>query len=126
MRLHVPTEADRRRDRVFDMGIRPARSSPPSHNPGPGRRGLPRRKAVPYRVMVPRPIRNLICPGRAVSVDRDILGAIRVMSPCMAMGQAVGTAAAMCIADHLLPRQLPVNTLRQQLKEQGAILEGTY
>ena len=25
---------------------------------------------LPYRIMVPRPIRNLICPGRAVSVER--------------------------------------------------------
>ena len=43
---------------------------------------------VPYGIMVPRPIRNLICPGRAVSVERQVLGTVRVMAPCMAMGEA--------------------------------------
>jgi len=48
---------------------------------------------IPYRIMVPRPVKNLICPGRAVSVDRDVLGPIRVAAPCMAMGEAAGMAA---------------------------------
>lgn len=91
----------------------------PSHNPGPSRRGLPRRKAVPYRVMVPRPIRNLICPGRAVSVDRDILGAIRVMSPCMAMGQAAGQAAKQVVAKNVSFAEVDVKTLVGELRENG-------
>lgn len=35
---------------------------------------------IPYRVMVPRPVRNLLCPGRAVCVERDVLGPLRVMA----------------------------------------------
>lgn len=91
----------------------------PSHNPGPNRRGLPSRKAVPYRVMVPRPIRNLICPGRAVSVDRDILGAIRVMSPCMAMGQAAGQAAKQVVGKNVSFADIDVKTLIAELRENG-------
>lgn len=91
----------------------------PSHNPGPNRRGLPRRKAVPYRVMVPRPIRNLICPGRAVSVDRDILGSIRVMSPCMAMGQAAGQAAKQVVGQDVSFADIDVKKLIGELQENG-------
>ena len=43
---------------------------------------------IPCRVLLPRPVRNLICPGRAVSVERHVLGPLREQAPCMAMGQA--------------------------------------
>ena len=94
----------------------------PSHNPPPSRRGLPRRKPVPYRVMVPRPITNLICPGRAVSVQRAILGAIRVMSPCMAMGQAAGQAAAQVVGRNVAFADIDVKKLLAELKRGGVTL----
>ena len=56
---------------------------------------------IPYRIMVPRPIVNLICPGRAVSVERDVLGPLRVMAPCMAMGEAAGAAARQVVQEGL-------------------------
>ena len=43
---------------------------------------------IPYRVLLPRPVRNLICPGRAISVERHVLDPLREQAPCMAMGQA--------------------------------------
>lgn len=52
------------------------------------------RTPIPYRVMLPRGAENLIVTGRAVSVERDVLGPIRVMAPCMAMGEAAGVAAS--------------------------------
>ena len=33
-----------------------------------------------YGIMVPKKIHNLICPGRAVSVERQVLGPMRVMA----------------------------------------------
>ena len=39
-----------------------------------------------YRSMLPWPTKNLICPGRAVSVERHVLGPLREQAPCMAMG----------------------------------------
>jgi len=71
--------------------------------------------------MLPEPIENLICPGRAVSVDRVVLGSIRVMSPCMAMGQAAGLAAAMTIDGNLAFRNVDTQALRKKLKADGAI-----
>jgi hypothetical protein len=49
---------------------------------------------IPFRIMRPKGISNLSCPGRSVSVERDVLGPIRVMAPCMAMGEAAGAYAA--------------------------------
>jgi hypothetical protein len=49
------------------------------------------------------------------------------MGTCMAMGQAVGTAAAMVSnSNHLDVRQVPVDALRSRLKAQGAVIDGTH
>ncbi len=78
---------------------------------------------IPYRVMVPQPVQNLICPGRAVSVERQVLGTIRVMAPCMAMGEAAGMAASQVIKDNVSFSKIDIQKLRQELKKFGAIVE---
>lgn len=90
----------------------------PSVNPGVERKDLPRPKGkpIPYRVMVPRLIKNLICPGRAISVERMLLGSLRVMSPCMVMGQAAGTAAAQVVANNTSFSKVNVPNLLKDLK----------
>lgn len=79
---------------------------------------------IPYRIMVPQPVRNLLCPGRAVCVERDVLGPLRVMAPCMAMGEACGIAAAEVVngraADAL---GVVPETLRQRLREARCIVD---
>jgi hypothetical protein len=77
---------------------------------------------LPFRIMLPKPIRNLICPGRAVSVERDVLGPVRVMAPCMAMGQAAGTAACLSLEKRDF-RRLETPALKKALTENGAILK---
>jgi hypothetical protein len=44
--------------------------------------------------MVPKKTANLLVAGRSVSATHEALGAIRVMPPCFAMGEAAGVAAA--------------------------------
>ena len=78
---------------------------------------------LPYRIMIPRPIENLICPGRAVSVEGQVLGPVRVMAPCMAMGEAAGTAAGQVINDKIPFKQVNVERLRQRLRDVGAIVD---
>jgi hypothetical protein len=73
--------------------------------------------------MIPRPIENLICPGRAVSVERQVLGPVRVMAPCMAMGEAAGMAARDVVADSIPFTKVDVPRLRQRLREAGAIVD---
>jgi hypothetical protein len=78
---------------------------------------------LPYRMMVPRPIRNLICPGRAVCVERQVLGTVRVMAPCMAMGEASGIAARQVVSDGVPFSRVDVLQLRQRLRGVGAIVD---
>lgn len=93
----------------------------PSYNPSHGKR--PEAAAIPYRIMVPAPIENLICPGRAVSVERFVLGPLRVMAPCMAMGEAAGEAALQVVRDGTAFGRADVAQLRGQLKANGVIVD---
>lgn len=77
---------------------------------------------IPYRSLVPRDVDNLLVAGRCVSATHEALGAIRVMPPSFAMGQAAGTAAAMAIEWGVPPRKVPVPQLRELLTRQGAFL----
>lgn len=48
---------------------------------------------VPFRSLRPVGLRNLVVAGRCISADHDALASVRVMAPCLAMGQAAGLAA---------------------------------
>lgn len=78
---------------------------------------------VPYRVLLPQKIVNLLVAGRCCSLDREALASIRVMPPVFAMGQAAGTAAAICIINNCNPSKVPIPTLQKLLKEDGTVLE---
>lgn len=78
---------------------------------------------IPYGVMVPRPVTNLLCPGRAISVERDVLGPLRVSAPCMAMGEACGVAAAQMVSQNLPAGSVPAARLKARLRELGAIVD---
>jgi hypothetical protein len=75
---------------------------------------------IPYRVMVPRDLDNVLVAGRAVSATHEALGAIRVMPPCFAMGEAAGTAAGLALQAGHSTRALDVPTLQAKLRSQGA------
>ena len=94
----------------------------PSHQPMEGR-NAPYPTPIPYRVMVPRAVKNLICPGRAISVERDVLGPLRVMAPCMAMGEAAGLAATQVVTRNIAFANVDIAALQTTLRVQGAILD---
>lgn len=77
---------------------------------------------IPYRCLVPCECDNLLVAGRCVSATHEALAAIRVQPICMAMGQAAGTAAAMCALEDKRPADLNVRSLQKKLVEQDAIL----
>jgi hypothetical protein len=81
---------------------------------------------IPFGCLVPRNTRNLLVAGRCLSATREAHGSARVMGTCMSMGQAAGTAAAMCVEVGQPIRQLSVAALRDRLREQGAVLETQY
>ena len=50
------------------------------------------------------------------------LGSVRAMATVMAIGQALGTAAALCSQDDVTPRNFDVSQLQRALIEQRAEL----
>jgi hypothetical protein len=82
---------------------------------------------IPWGCLVPKKLPNVLVAGRCLSATREGMGTARTMGPCMAMGQAVGTAAALGIQrGHSDVRQLPVAVLQEKLREQGAVLDGVH
>jgi len=82
---------------------------------------------IPFGCLLPKGLKNVMVAGRCLSATREGMGTARTMGPCMAMGQAVGTAAAMCAergdAD---VRALPVKELQARLRAQGGVIDGVY
>lgn len=78
---------------------------------------------VPYRILVPVIINQLLVAGRSVSATSDAAGAIRVMPPVMALGQAAGIAASIAIKSNCSVRNVNVKLLQEELKRQGAYLK---
>ena len=79
---------------------------------------------IPLRSLIPRGLDNALVAGRGISATHEALAAVRVMTICMAMGQAAGTAAAMAVrADGGADlRAIDVQALRRQLMAEGACL----
>lgn len=79
---------------------------------------------LPYRCFTPKGIENLYTAGRCISGTHRAHASYRVMSICMAMGEAVGVAAAMCAEQGVTPRQLNVKQLQERLINKGIELYG--
>lgn len=89
-------------------------------------RNIERKRSItplPYRILLPDGIDNLICPGRAVSVERDVLGPVRVMAPCMAMGEAAGAAAALALQSGKALPEVDPQVIRETLRAVDAIVD---
>ncbi len=74
---------------------------------------------LPYRAMLPRGINNLIVAGRCVSVEREVMGAMRIIGPCFMMGQAAGTAASIAKAGDFTT--VDIKTLQNTLWADGVL-----
>ncbi len=81
---------------------------------------------IPYRSLIPAKIENLIVAGRCISTTHEAMSAIRVMAPCMAMGEAAGRAAKLAIRNNVFPSALDVQLLRDELIEKGAYLNPSF
>jgi hypothetical protein len=77
---------------------------------------------LPYRMLVPEGIDNLLVAGRCASMTHEGQSAARVSGACFAMGEAVGTAAALALSGNTIPRDIAVDKLQNQLRREGAFL----
>ena len=77
---------------------------------------------IPYGALVSADLPNLLATGRCVSADHQAMSALRVMGPCMAMGQAAGEAAAMAAESDGNAQKVDVSRLQQRLRDNGAAI----
>ncbi len=74
--------------------------------------------SIPLRALYSRNIQNLFIAGRCASCTHLAMASTRVMGTCSVMGQAAGTAAAMCVEHECLPREVAnqhISELQQRL-----------
>ncbi|MCR6671293.1 FAD-dependent oxidoreductase [Devosia ginsengisoli] len=82
---------------------------------------------IPYRALYSKNVANLLFAGRNISTTHAGNGATRVMATCAAMGEVVGTAGALCVANDLSPRQVGserIDDLQQTLLRADASMIG--
>jgi hypothetical protein len=128
---YVLTGEDVMQGRKFENGIAKGGHHVDIHGSGTDQVRVPVKDGgsydIPYGTLIPKGLENVLVGGRCFSSDREAHGSARVMGQTMAMGQAAGTAAAMCVACNWPDvRDVPVEGLRETLEQQGAVLKGTH
>jgi hypothetical protein len=74
----------------------------------------------PFRSLVPRSVENLLVAGRHYSSTSAAQKISREIPPCMAMGEATGTAAALALDAGVAVRHVDIAKLQRTLRAQGA------
>ena len=125
---HILTQNDVRGGGYFDDMIAYGGWSMDDHHPAgilyPGEptvfHAAPSPYGIPYRCIYSRNIENLLFAGRNISVTHAALSSTRVMGTCALLGQAAGTAAALCKRHGCDPRSLASG---ERLRELQSILQ---
>ncbi|MHA6484949.1 FAD-dependent oxidoreductase [Paenibacillus sp. strain BS8-2] len=81
---------------------------------------------IPFRSLYSANVSNMLMAGRNISASHVAFGTTRVMATCAVMGEAAGTAAAMCVERGITPRTLAeehIEALQQTiLRNDGSII----
>lgn len=83
--------------------------------------------SIPFRSIYSKNIENLLMAGRCLSYSHVALGTVRVQSTLATVGQAAGTAAAMCVDRKIDPRELGqkhIGDLQQELLKDDQAIQG--
>lgn len=111
---HIMTQNDVRAGGKFDDVVAYGGWSMDDHHPAgmlyPGKPTIfhpaPSPYGIAYRTLYSKNIDNLLFAGRNISVTHAALSSTRVMGTCSILGQAAGTAAALCIRHGCSPRAI--------------------
>ena len=119
------TDDDLKASRQFGDGIARLGVYFPDWGPNYAIKGL--RYDVPYRCLVPglatgQAVDGLLVAGRCISADAIAGNTMRLLVPCLATGQAAGAAAAIAAREGCAPRDVPAETLREELRAQDVYL----
>ncbi|MFC4243410.1 FAD-dependent oxidoreductase [Gryllotalpicola reticulitermitis] len=79
---------------------------------------------IPYRSLYSRNVTNLLMAGRNISASHVAFGSTRVMATCATLGEAAGTAAALCGECGSDPREVDGRRLQQRLLAHDGSLIG--
>lgn len=95
----------------------------PSYQPFHGIKRASPYTQIPYRCLLPKSVDNLIAVGRCVSVERETLGPVRVMGPCIAMGVAAGIATKQAMECSNNYGAVDVAKLREKIVSYGGYVD---
>ncbi len=76
---------------------------------------------VPFRALIPKNSSRITVAGRIVSAERMALAGIRAQCTCMAMGQAMGAAAALAVKKVVPSREVNPKDIVALTVEHGAV-----
>ena len=74
---------------------------------------------IPYRALVPEDAENLLLCGRLLSGDFHAHASYRVICNMMAVGEAVGFAASLIVAENSSPRSLDGRRVNAHMRKRG-------
>ena len=78
---------------------------------------------IPYGVTVSSDIDNLMLAGRCSSLDSVVMSSARIMPTCMVIGEGAGVGAAMAVKAGILPKDVDVQALRENLIAAGVLMK---
>jgi hypothetical protein len=76
---------------------------------------------IPFRALIPKGSSRITVAGRIVSAERFALAGIRAQCTCMAMGQAMGAAAALAVKKGISSRDVLPGDIVALTVEHGAV-----
>lgn len=77
---------------------------------------------IPLSCLISNNVENLLGAGKCVSADKYAFAAIRVMPPCIAMGEAAGVTAALAAKRDISVSAVPYADVQKILLDNGAYL----
>ena len=77
---------------------------------------------IPLSCLISHNIDNLVTAGKSLSADKYAFAAVRVMPPCIAMGEAAGVVSALAAERNIKPDEVPYQDVQHVLLKNGAYL----
>ena len=77
---------------------------------------------IPYRVLLPKEVENLLCPGRHASFSAVAFDWVGLIPQCIGTGQAAGIAAAVACDQKTTVRDVDIKRVQDILVEQDVPL----
>ena len=77
---------------------------------------------IPLSCLISKNVGNLLTAGKTLSADQYAFAAVRVMPPCIAMGEAAGVAAALAVREGVPAGDVSHEKVQEILLANGAYL----